>query len=64
MRPATWNAFCAMEADPEVRHFVASVEVGNAAPVRVLEKLGFHCIRLESVGHRSFNHYELRGDHP
>ena len=37
----------------------AAVEVGNLASVRVLEKLGFRCVRLEKGERRSFEHYEL-----
>jgi len=37
---------------------VTAVEVGNAASVRVLEKLGFVVARLET-GPRSFYHFEL-----
>jgi RimJ/RimL family protein N-acetyltransferase len=39
---------------------VASIEVGNAASVRVLEKLGFTWHHLEPRRSRSFDHYELR----
>jgi RimJ/RimL family protein N-acetyltransferase len=39
---------------------VAMVEVGNGASVRVLEKLGFRLWHLETVGRRSFYHFELR----
>jgi len=39
---------------------IASVETGNAASVRVLEKLGFECVRHEKGEFRSFDHYELR----
>ncbi len=38
---------------------VALVEVGNAASVRVMEKLGFACISTENTGARSFHHFEL-----
>lgn len=37
---------------------VATVEVGNAASVHVMEKLGFALIRTEK-GARSFHHFEL-----
>lgn len=37
---------------------VAAVEVGNAASVRVMEKLGFAMVRTEN-GARSFYHFEL-----
>jgi [ribosomal protein S5]-alanine N-acetyltransferase len=43
-----------------LHRIVASVEVGNAASVRVIEKLGFRLWRLEKINHRSFYHFELR----
>ncbi len=43
-----------------LRRIVASVEVGNAASVHILEKLRFKLWRLERVGRRSFYHLELR----
>jgi RimJ/RimL family protein N-acetyltransferase len=36
----------------------ASVETGNAASVRVLEKLGFRHVRHEAGEPRSFDHFE------
>ena len=45
-----------------LRRIVASVEVGNAASVRVIEKLGFTLWRLEKINHRAFYHFEIR--HP
>jgi RimJ/RimL family protein N-acetyltransferase len=45
-----------------LRRLVASVEAGNAASVRILEKLGFRLWRLERVGKRCLYHLEL--DHP
>ena len=41
-----------------LRRIVATVEVGNAISVRVLEKLGFAVIGMER-GIRSFHHFEL-----
>jgi ribosomal-protein-alanine N-acetyltransferase len=41
-----------------LRRIVTAVEVGNAASVRVLEKLGFVVERFEE-GPRSFDHFEL-----
>ena len=38
---------------------VATVQVGNASSVRVLEKLGFTLHRSETGDSRSYNHYEL-----
>jgi ribosomal-protein-alanine N-acetyltransferase len=46
-----------------LKRIVTAVEVGNAASVRVLEKLGFVVERLEE-GARTFYHFELlRPDH-
>jgi ribosomal-protein-alanine N-acetyltransferase len=42
----------------KLARIVAAVEVGNAASVRVLEKLGFVLARHEE-GPRSFDHFEL-----
>ena len=42
-----------------VPRILASVEVGNAASVRVLEKLGFKHVRRENGEPRSFDHFEL-----
>jgi [ribosomal protein S5]-alanine N-acetyltransferase len=42
----------------KLTRIVAAVEVGNAASVRVLEKLGFVLVRRE-IGLRSFDHFEL-----
>lgn len=47
-----------------LRRIVASVEVGNAASVRILETLGFTLWRLERAGRRSFYHLELRNPAP
>ncbi|MGD0445698.1 MAG: GNAT family N-acetyltransferase [Edaphobacter sp.] len=44
----------------KLARIVTAVEVGNAASVRVLEKLGFVLERRE-VGPRSFDHFELAG---
>jgi ribosomal-protein-alanine N-acetyltransferase len=41
-----------------LRKIVTTVQVGNAASVRVLEKLGFALVRRE-LGPRSFDHFEL-----
>jgi RimJ/RimL family protein N-acetyltransferase len=41
-----------------LRRIVTAVEVGNAASVRVLEKLGFGVKEIER-GTRSFYHFEL-----
>jgi RimJ/RimL family protein N-acetyltransferase len=38
----------------------ATVQVGNDASVRVLEKLGFKLVHTENGEHRSFFHFELR----
>lgn len=38
---------------------LASVQTGNAASVRVLEKLGFKHVRHEDGAARSFQHFEL-----
>jgi RimJ/RimL family protein N-acetyltransferase len=38
---------------------VATVQVGNDASVRVLEKLGFSWHHLEAGDLRSYNHFEL-----
>jgi [ribosomal protein S5]-alanine N-acetyltransferase len=45
--------------DLHLSRIVAMVEVGNGASVRVLEKLGFRLWRLETIGRRSFYHFEL-----
>ena len=42
----------------DLRRIVATVEVGNAVSIRVLEKLGFAVIGSER-GVRSFYHFEL-----
>ncbi|MGZ4778631.1 MAG: GNAT family N-acetyltransferase [Thermoanaerobaculia bacterium] len=39
---------------------VSSVQVGNDASIRVLEKLGMTRFRFEPGEHRAFQHYELR----
>ena len=64
-----WNRGLATEAarafiafglnELHLRRIVASVEVGNAASVNVLEKLGFRLWRLERTGTRSFYHLEI-----
>jgi RimJ/RimL family protein N-acetyltransferase len=54
---AAFVAFAFQEL--RLSRLVASVEVGNGASVRVLEKLGFSWHHLEPGGSRSFNHYEL-----
>ena len=38
---------------------VTAVQVGNDGSVRVLEKLGFHLVRMEEGEFRSFYHFEL-----
>jgi ribosomal-protein-alanine N-acetyltransferase len=38
---------------------VAMVEVGNAASIRILERLGFALTAKEEGGHRSFYHFSL-----
>jgi ribosomal-protein-alanine N-acetyltransferase len=38
---------------------ISSVEVGNGASARVLEKLGFTIVRREEGERRSFDHFEL-----
>jgi ribosomal-protein-alanine N-acetyltransferase len=43
-----------------LRRMVASVDVGKAASVRVIEKLGFKLWRLEKIDHRAFYHFEIR----
>jgi len=43
----------------KLRRILASVEVGNEASVRVLEKLGFKRVRREEGERRSFDHFEL-----
>ncbi len=45
-----------------LRRIVASVQVGNAASVHILESLGFRLARLETINGRSF--YHLRLDRP
>jgi RimJ/RimL family protein N-acetyltransferase len=50
--------------DLHLRRIVAMVEVGNGASAHVLEKLGFRLWRLETIGRRSFYHFELRPDSP
>jgi ribosomal-protein-alanine N-acetyltransferase len=42
-----------------LQRIVTAVEIGNAASVRVLEKLGFVVEKTE-VGKRSFYHFELK----
>jgi len=42
-----------------LRRIVTGVQVGNAASVRILEKLGFRLWRLEKSGARSYYHFEL-----
>jgi ribosomal-protein-alanine N-acetyltransferase len=46
--------------DLGLSRLVATVQVGNNASVRVLEKLGFSLHHLESGKSRSYTHYELR----
>ena len=43
----------------KLKRILASVEVGNDASVRVLEKLGFKRVRREEGERRSFDHFEL-----
>ena len=42
-----------------LRRIVATVQVGNDASVRVLQKLGFSWERFEQGERRSYNHYSL-----
>jgi ribosomal-protein-alanine N-acetyltransferase len=42
----------------KLTRIVTAVEAGNAASVRVLEKLGF-VLKRHEVGPRSFDHFEL-----
>lgn len=44
----------------KLARIVATVEVGNDASLRVLQKLGFRSLRLEKGESRSFHHFELR----
>ncbi len=69
LAPAYWGLGLATEAarafvdfgfrELHLRRIVASVEVGNAASVRVIEKLGFALWRLEQINRRSFYHFEI-----
>jgi len=43
----------------KLQRIISSVEVGNAASVHVLEKLGFSLVRREEGERRSFDHFEL-----
>ena len=43
----------------DLRRIVATVEVGNAASIHILEKLGFRLARLENVGPRCLYHLDL-----
>ncbi len=45
----------------KLERLVTSVETGNGASVRVLEKLGFAWVRREDGDPRSFDHFELVG---
>lgn len=45
-----------------LKRIVAVAEVGNAASLRVLEKLGFSLVRTET-GPRSFHNFELLNPH-
>lgn len=42
-----------------VQRLVTAVQVGHAASMRVLEKLGFAWVRRENGDARSFDHFEL-----
>jgi ribosomal-protein-alanine N-acetyltransferase len=42
-----------------LRRIVATIEAGNSASVRVIEKLGFRLWRLETINRRSLFHFEL-----
>jgi len=44
----------------KLQRIISSVEVGSAASVRVLQKLGFRWLRREEREPRSFDHFELR----
>jgi len=65
-----WGQGLATEAGREFVEFgfselrlsriVATVEVGNEASLRVLQKLGFRLLRREKGENRSFHHFELR----
>ncbi|HKA35860.1 MAG TPA: GNAT family N-acetyltransferase [Thermoanaerobaculia bacterium] len=46
----------------KLHRIVASVQVGNMASTRILEKLGFCLWRLERVNARCFLHLERRSD--
>jgi RimJ/RimL family protein N-acetyltransferase len=46
----------------DLRRILASVQVGNMASTRILEKLGFRLWRLERVNGRSLLHLERRSD--
>ena len=45
--------------DLKLKRIVSSVERGNRASARVLEKLGFRLVRHEPGERRSFDHFEL-----
>lgn len=70
LAPAYWGRGLATEAarafvgfgfrELHLRRIVASVEAGNGASVRVIEKLGFALWRLEEINRRSLYHFELR----
>ena len=70
LAPAYWGRGLATEAarafvgfglrELHLRRIVASVEVGNVASVRVIEKLGFALWRLEKINRRSLYYFELR----
>jgi len=67
--PGYWGRGLATEAgrafvrygfvELQLKRIGATVQVGNAASVRVLEKLGFTLLRTETGEHRSFYHFEL-----
>jgi ribosomal-protein-alanine N-acetyltransferase len=67
--PSCWGRGLASEAGRtfvafgfgqlRLQRIAASVEVDNAASIRVLEKLGFSLIRTENAA-RGFYHFELR----
>ena len=46
----------------KLRRIVASVQEGNDASVRVVEKLGMRLMRTEQGEYRSFLHYEILPD--
>jgi ribosomal-protein-alanine N-acetyltransferase len=66
-----WNRGLATEAgrafvafalgELRLSRIVTSVEIGHAASMRVLQKIGFRRVRTEAGEKRSFHHFELAG---